>query len=199
MCDMNLTDTLTLLTLALNLIMLGIIAYQTHLNRKALEAARSSIELSIKAAQIEMLPKAGWAIHVRVKLKIWIDDLTKDVEQTKKASEKQDSNLMKHLSDNGLKSPKGLVEKYSYEHAPNWLSLVLMSGAQYYYDAKIAQINLYDNNNGLPKFDFILPFIERCENSLKGLNDLLKIINDIVPEVYLNCPARLNNSEFLDG
>jgi hypothetical protein len=195
---MNLTDALTLFALFLTIIALVVVAYQMYLTRKSLKAAQSSIELSIKTMQIEMLPKAGWAIEVRVKLKGWINDLKKVVELSNSALETQNSSLMKRLSEGGMKSPKGLVRKSVYEHAPNWLSIILISGAQYYYDAKAPQLYLWDSTNDLPKYDFVSSFLERCEDSLNGLNKLLTFIDDTVPEVYLNCPASLNDRDFFD-
>jgi hypothetical protein len=74
----------------------------------------------------------------------------------------------------------------------------LISGAQYYYDAKAPQLYLWDSTNDLPKYDFVSPFLERCQVSLNGLKKLSTFIDDTVPEVYLNCPASLNDRDFFD-
>ena len=44
MCEMSLTDMLTIIALLLNFVALGIVAYQTYLNRKSLQVAKQSID-----------------------------------------------------------------------------------------------------------------------------------------------------------
>ncbi len=196
-CHMSLGDILTSASLFLNFIALCAVAYQTYLNRKSLEAAEASIKLSIKTTQIQMLPEAGWTIHVRVRLKAWIKDLTEIAEQAGQAAQVQDASLVKSLADKAMRSPKGLVSKHTRGNAPKWLWVVLISGAQYYYDAKAVQSNLWDCGEKAPFF-LIQDFQASCRSSIAGLNKLLSVISDIVPEVYSNCPASLNDSDFLD-
>ena len=190
-------NTLTMIGLVVAIVALGVVTYQTYLTRKSVTAALSSIELSMKTMQIEMLPKAGWAIEVRVKLQMWIDDLKKVTELSKTALAKQDAILMKRVCNAGIRSPQGLVRKYLYEHVPNWLSIILITGAQYYYDAKANQRYLWREEENTPWYDFIPSFVERCEDSLRGLNELLTFLDNMIPDVYLNSPASLKDRDFL--
>ncbi len=195
---MSPTEVATIAALVLNAVALGLVAYQTWLTGKSLRTTNRSLELSIKTMQVEMLPNANWVIHVRVALESWIADLQKVVEDYKVASKKRDADRIKAIAGGGLNSPRGLVSSFGTKHAPSWLTTIWLAGAQYYYDAKAPQTSLWGASTDTPSFDFVPDFILRCEDSLRGLQQLLRLIDDVVPEVYLICPASVNNDKFLD-
>ena len=195
---MSTTDVATIAALVLNAVALGVVAYQTWLTRKSLRTTNRSLELSIKTMQVEMLPNANWVIRVRVDLERWIADLQKVVEECKAASKKRDADRIKAIADGGLRSPRGLVSGFGTKQAPSWLTTIWLAGAQYYYDAKAPQTSLWKASTDTPWFDFVPDFIIRCEDSRRGLQQLLRLIDDVVPEVYLNSPASVNGDKFLD-
>lgn len=187
----------TLVALVLNFFALLYTAYQIKQNRKALVIGNKSLELSTRTMQIEMLPNIHWVFSVQVKLDRWIKDLNEVVAKCKQAEKNQDIQPLIQLSKNGLESPKGLVSSNLYENAPKWLSTILITGAQYYYDAKAAQVYLCGSENS-PQFNYIPALIERCNDSLGGLRTLLSYIDDVIPAVLLKSPASITDEEFLD-
>lgn len=195
---MNTTELVTIVALGLNAAALWVLVYQTRLTGKSLRATERSMKLSIKTMQVEMLPSAGWAIKVRADLEMWIADLQDAIQKCKAASGKHDVDLMKALARSGLGSPHGLVSRYGSEHAPRWLSTIWLAVAQYYYDAKAPQTDLWNATKDAPLFNFVSDFVRRCEDSVRGLQQLLGLIDDVVPDVYLNCPASVNDDRFLD-
>ena len=188
----------TIVALSLNVIALVGVAYQTWLTRKSLHAANRSIDLSIKTMQVEMLPNANWVIQVKVELERWRNDLENLIEDSKAAAKNRDASQMEDLARAGLNTPDGLVSRYGAENAPNWLSTIWIAGAQYYYDAKAPQTGLWKKRENVPWFDFVPDLANRCQDSIKGLQGLLDMIDDVVPWVYLNCPASVKDERFLD-
>jgi hypothetical protein len=202
----------TIAALAVNLVTLLVVGYQTYLTRKAVEATNESLalakgsmqatkestQLAIRTIQIEMLPKAGWVISVQVELKGWLEDLKKTASTSQLALERRDDEAMRVLARHGLETPAGLVRRSSIERMPDWLSTILFAGAQYYYDAKAPQTGLWHKRDDSAWYDFVPDFVRRCEDSISGLHQLLGMIDDIVPEAYLHSPARLNDDRFMD-
>jgi hypothetical protein len=47
-------------------------------------------------------------------------------------------------------------------------------------------------------FGFVSDFVARRRESILGLQGLLEMIDDIVPDVYLKTPASLKNEKFFD-
>ncbi len=166
--------------------------------KKSMDATNRSTELAIRTMQIDMLPRANWVIHVQIALEQWIDDLKSTIETASDAERKLDQELLYSLAQKGLKDPKGLVSRDIVERTPIWLSTILLSGAQYYYDAKAPQTGLWKDHDNTPWFDFIPRLISRCQDSIEGLQQLLKMIDDVVPAAYLNSPASLSDERFLD-
>jgi hypothetical protein len=194
---MCLTDFLTIIALVLNFAALIVVMIQTILTRKALDTARTSIESSRKTRELEDLPRASLIIIVQNDLLKWKKELQDAISSLRIISQSQDSNELRTLGHRGLKSPKGLIIKYRYEHCPNWLSVIWVTGAQYYYNAKAPQCDLWNDRTNQPNFNFVEMMISLYQKSIEGLTDLLAYIDDIVPKAYLESPASLNDESFL--
>ena len=192
------TEIFTISALILNASALVGVVYQTWLTRKSLRAAKRSIDLSIKTMQVEMLPNANGVIQVQVKLEQWKNDLETLIKDSKVAAKNRDGSRMEDLACAGLNTPDGLVRRFGAEHPPNWLYTIWVAGAQYYYDAKAPQTGLWNKHENVPRYYFVPDLVKRCQDSIKGLQGLLDIIDDVVPGVYLNCPASVNDESFFD-
>ena len=194
---MSLTEILTLIALLLSLAALIVVSIQTVLTRKSLDATRESINLSRKVRELEMLPRANLIIKVHSDLKKWNEEFQNTIIELRKISSKQDRVGLKSVAQKGLRSPKGIIDKYIYEHCPNWLAVIWTTGAQYYYDAKAPQCGLWIDHNDEPNFSFIEIMISRYQESIKGLSELLGYVIEIVPSSYLESPASINEVSFL--
>ncbi|PKL36344.1 hypothetical protein CVV38_00330 [Candidatus Peregrinibacteria bacterium HGW-Peregrinibacteria-1] len=184
-------EVITILALVLNFITLIIVGFQTFYTKKSLEAAKNSIELTKTLNQLEQLPDMHHVIHVTIYLERWNKEL-KEVIKTLK-----DNNKEKIIEISKRKSveAKGLIQKWSFEKMPNWLSIIYASGAQYYYNSSGAYKYLWDEKSS--KID-PYEYLSRFEESSYYLDILLKYIDDQVPEVFLNCPASLYTSDFFE-
>jgi hypothetical protein len=194
---MELSEVLTITALSVTTAGLLLATYQTYLGRKSLNAAKTSIDLATRTRSIEILPKAGWVINVMVRLEIWRSNLESDVGQMKIALKNPELAVLKDVAAGGLKTPKGLVNKSTYEHAPSWLSVLLVTGAQYYFSVKVAMPLLWDEEKDEPHPLGIQYLMQDTQDCITQLNSLLGYIRDMVPEVYLRSPASLNDEDFL--
>lgn len=216
---MNLVEIATVAALPVSVIALVVVSYQTYVTRKALDLTRESLaltrdsldaskksmdatarstELAIRTMQIEMLPSANWIIQVQVALGHWSKDLESVIAAASTAVSQRDSERLHTLARAGLRTPKGLVKRFDVKNTPAWLSTIWLRGAQYYYDAKAPQCDLWKEANNEPWFEFVPDFIDRCNESMDGIQQLLQMIDDVVPAVYLHAPARLSDERFLD-
>lgn len=165
---------------------------------KSMDATTKATELSIRTMQIEMLPSANWVIQVQVALDRWSGDLTSVIAAASAAARIHDAESLHTLALAGLRSPKGLMNRFDVEHTPAWLSTIWLAGAQYYYDAKAPQTALWKEKGNEPWFDFVPELIDRCNESIRGIQNLVKMIEDVVPPAYLNAPASVNDDRFFE-
>ncbi len=216
---MSIVEIATVTALPVSAITLTIVIYQAYLTRKALDltqksldlthasldAARKSMdaatrsnELAIRTMQIKMLPSANWVIQVRVALEQWSADLESVIETALVAQRQHDEKMIHDLATAGLRTPKGFIRRFDAEHTPEWLSTIWFTGTQYFYDAKAPQTSLWNETENKPWFEFVPDFITRCKESINGIKQLLKMIDDVVPAAYLGSPASLSDERFLD-
>lgn len=201
---MDLTDILTITALILaipalilNFIALCVIAYQTVLNRRSLDLAKHSIDEDRKIRQIEMLPRAQFIFEVQYHLKKYQKDIEKTTSELVKASNSRDEEILKDISLKALNSPKGLVEKFSYEKGPTWLSEIWLAGAQYYYDFYAPLSSLWSERESRPSWELASSLVDRGKENSYHIKILLTYVDQTVPESYANAPASISNSKFL--
>ncbi len=194
---MELSEILTITALFLNFLALLIVAYQTYLNRNSLILTRQSIDDDRKTRQIELLPKAHFIFDVQYHLNKWLKDITDINLKLKKSIETKDINILKELAEKALKSPKGLIDRFSYEKSPTWLSEILLAGAQYYYSYHAPLNSVWIEREQRPFWELASDIIERGEKYSYHLKNLLSYIDHAVPESYAEAPARISDKKFL--
>ncbi len=191
---------LTLSTLLLNVIALLIVAYQAYLTRKSLNMAKLSIDETRKARQIEALPDVNHIIAVEVTIERWKTKCEKLAKSLEKIIKKKNVELIHEISKQGEKSPKGLVDKHIYESAPKWLSYILMSAAQHYYNSACLMELIWDEKEQKPKEVMLnKDLASRFRESYYNLTELLNYIKDMVPKSYLETPASIRDESFLSN
>lgn len=195
---LSLFEVAALVTLGLNAVALAFAGYQTLLTRKALSATERTLDLSLRATQVEMLPRAGGVILVQVDFNYWIADLESARRTARQAKDTADTRMLKQVANQGLATPAGLIRQYPYDQMPEWLGTVWVTGAQYYYDAKAPQRHLLNEREDTPRFDFVEDMTSRFDQSLQGIRGLQEIIHDMVPQVYLDSPASIRDGRFFE-
>ncbi|MCX5886673.1 MAG: hypothetical protein NT096_12325 [Proteobacteria bacterium] len=146
---------------------------------------------------MEILPRANFIITVQNDLQQWKKEFQETITALHAISQERDRNALHAIAQRGLRSPKGLINRYMYEHSQNWLSVIWVTGAQYYYNSKAPQCELWNDRTNEPNFNFIDMMIDRYQESIAGLTALLSYVDDIVPKAYLESPASLNDEAFL--
>lgn len=193
----NILDIITIITSIATLVALGFTIYQSNLTKKALLETRKSIEQDKINRQLTLLPKEGWIIQVRIELEHWQKELEEKSVKLKNALIKNDTSILTELSNTRIKKPDDLsLSKFQYEKMPAWLSEIWLSGAQYYYDAIASTSSPYTNADEQGKTTLIKMLSDRCDKNGASIKKLLEYISDMIPEVILETPASVSNSEF---
>jgi len=188
-------DIITIVTSIATLVVLGFTIYQAHLTRNTLIETKKSIDQEKVNRQISLLPKFEYIIEVEVELKYWQEELETRSKKLKKAFMKKDSTILEELSKTKTRSPSDLrLSKYQYDHMPDWLSQLWLSGAQYYFDAMASMQFLYKDSKG--EFGLAEILFRRCDESSYSIAELRGYISNMIPDVILKTPASTRNSEF---
>lgn len=187
----------TFIALVINAITLSVVIWQTHITKQSLVTTRKSVDDAKTQRQLEILPKFTWVIEVQVHLKNWKKDLQQRKYLLQEGVCARDDKMFIKASDTRIKSPKDLsLNRFLYDNMPSWLRELWMSGAQYYYDAIAPLSCVYKDEK--PDYSYAQSWIEeRAEDSLRAISKLLEYLEDMVPPVILNAPARLSDKDFL--
>lgn len=185
------------ITTILTIIALGFSGWQTYLSRKALKAAERAIDDDRRTRQLASLPETSWVMQVNAILDIWIRELKNLKTSTYEAIEKKDENLLRKVVDKLPKTPNKIgLPRFLHENAPGPFPEILMSAAQYYYNATSAAQGLWFEGSD-PSWSYGVTIQERYDESLFALHKLKELINDMTPDVIANTPASLNDRDFL--
>ena len=188
-------DTATIIAIVIgfvNLLALAFVAWQTMLTRKSVQMAQHTTEISD-------LPKANAVINVQVFLNKWkteLDLIITDEKYIRAQVQAADITLGEKY---GLTTPKGLIIKPVYDSLPPWLQIICMSAAQYYYDCKAsASLLSSDGFNTETKLRLLPDIVDRARANASRIKEMLSYIEKMVPEWYLNCPASIQDDQFMD-
>lgn len=186
---------LAFLAITISSVTLVVVIKQTNYTRDTLHQTSESYETSKTIYQLKNLPKANLIIEVQVSLEKWAEELKNTISLVKNKS----ANNQDRIKETLKKAPKspGIINKYLYRIMPDWLSEIWMLGARYYYTAAYNTTHLWNKKTLKLKFDDNDIFIKRFEESLDYLNILQNYLNIIVPDVYLDSPARLSDDKYL--
>ena len=117
----------------------------------------------------------------------------------KKVLETQDPHLLPQLERFGLETPANMIDKFMFEKGPDWLSTLLVSAAKYHYDTACNFKYLSNHKDDKAGFSFTTVMINRCRDSIYAIKVILGYVDDMIPAVILNCPASINDDQFLTG
>lgn len=176
----------------------GIAIWQSKLARESLDVAKKTIEDDIKTRQMSMLPEMYSVILVQTGIKQWVEKIEEIKNKTATAFKDKNADLIKSISESCPKTAKDVrVNSYIDEKTPKALKQVLLSGAQYYYDAVAPARNIW-KEEGRADWVYASGIIERYDGSLVALKKPNDLLVGMVPEVILNSPASINDSDFLE-
>lgn len=179
---------------------LGVAIYQSILARRSVDAARHSIDEDKRARQLSMISKISWVIEVQIRLDRWLKELRALKRDTLSALENGNEDTLKRIAESVPRTPNDArvrVRKLLYEHMPDFLREIMMSGAQYYYDAMSPASFLWTEDKGA-NWDYASSIQKRYNESITALRELKKLIAEAVPGVLLETPASLDDREFVE-
>lgn len=193
------TEIVMTIALLINVGALIFVGYQTLLTRRSVKLTEKNIKEAQRVRELSDLPKAHLVLEVRMYLEKWrfhLQTLINDEKYIRTQVKANDVNLG---SKYGIESPSGLVDKRFYGFLPSWLQIILITAAQYYYDCKAPAIYLSPDKEGAKLAGSILPSIlDRAKIGVAQITELLSYIDKMVPDWYLECPASLKDTDFMD-
>ncbi len=190
-----------IITSLATLVALGFAIYQSILARRALNAAREAIEDDRRARQLSLLPEMSWVVQVQTRLDKWLSDLEEMKSKTLEALENKNEEMLKAVVRSAVHEPKKVpygVDRWTYEKVPAPLRRIMMSGAQYYYDASAPAAYLWTEGSEVNWY-LVAGIDERFDDSIFAIKKLQGLLTDMTPRVILETPASLKDGDFLSG
>lgn len=187
-----------IVTFLVTITAVGIAIWQSKLARESLDVAKKTIEDDVKARQISMLPEMYRVILVQTGINQWIKKIEEMKNKTAIAVKDKNEDLIKSISESCPKTAKDVrANSYIDEKTPKALKQILLSGAQYYYDAVAPAKHLWREDKQAD-WAYASAIVERYDDSLSALKKLNNLLADMVPRVILNTPASINDRDFLE-
>jgi len=182
-----------------NFIALLIVAWQTYLTRQSVNVSDRNLFESQKAREFSNLPKAYPIISVQNHLRNWKQDLQLLIDgkkQIKKYIDKSGADIK--LNTQYYSGDTKFISKGEYNTLPDWLKMILIAGAQYYYEGMcLTGVVCSTQREKQFRLSLLKDMIERAQIGLKAITEMQKYIDNLVPAWYLESPASLNDSDFL--
>jgi hypothetical protein len=150
-----------------------------------------------------MLPRGHVLVHVKVKLEQWQRDITSQILRVE-AARLGDLNALRDAASHAERGAKGLIIKPMYDSSPAWLQAIYEAGVQHYYLANGPFVHsLWEAESDRPKYGIGQNFetdtvLSNLREGDSELGKLLAILNDLLPDVWLNSPASLSDNDFFD-
>lgn len=200
---MEKTELYTLIALGVNTIALLVVLFQTWLTSKTKSVSERSTQIDKNVRYKDNLSNATLLLTVLSALERWEKELQCILDDLRLAR-KGNLDALRRASSKGRKTPAGLINKPQYDSSPRWLVEIWVAGAQYYYNCVCVVDEFWLDQQERPKYGIDQHFgaeqfvIERFEESIDGLRGLAEVIEDGLPESYMNSPASLKERQFLD-
>ena len=191
------TETIMTIALFINVGALIFVGCQTLLTRRSVRLTEKNIKEAQRVRELSDLPKASLVIYAQYRIRKFREDLQQiinDENHIRNQIKKNDATLS---SKYGLEKPAGLIDKVYYEMSPTWLQVILTSAAQYYYDCKGLASCLPPKEGAKLALKLLPEIIERANVAVHRMRELLSYIENMIPEGYLECPASLDDSDFI--
>lgn len=189
---------LSILALLVNTVALLVVIYQTRQSRQALDLTRDSLKLDTKVRQAELIPHVYSVGFVDLKLKDWISELRKTISSLSQAKDNDNPTLVTRLANGARTSPAGLVEKHTYENGPEWLSNILLAGAQHYYSfhGALRSLSLSVDEGQNLDWDQVGQIICIGEQTTEMLAELRSFVEWVIPSAVGEAPSSIDPKAF---
>jgi len=197
---MNNAQFITLVALLVNTLALVVVIYQTCLAKRGLSKTTRNLALFEKVEMLRRLPENNHVLWVVAILGRWLEDMEEVLEEIKVLTRERSAEGLSNVGERkGLKTPQGLIQKKSYELMPEWLQGIWLAAAQHYYNAKAPIYSCLTMPDPLLCLDGKEDSLTgRILESIRSIEELLLLIDDMMPPAYLNAPASLRDKDFFE-
>lgn len=181
----------------INIFALIFVGIQTNLNRKTLKITERTFSESMRSQQIINLRSVYYVWEVRSNLNNWASDF--------KWLIKEEKNIINAIrNDSGYKlkvdnyhGSDRLVQRSFYTLLPDWLQVMIMAGAQYYYNC-VCLVELVNSDRTVDcRVKLFQAIVERATEGLDAINDMQIDLNKPIPKWYRDFPSSKNDRDFL--
>ncbi|OBW61584.1 hypothetical protein [Dehalococcoides mccartyi] len=181
----------------INIFALIFVGIQTNLNRKTLKITERTFSESMRSQQIINLRSVYYVWEVRSNLNNWASDF--------KWLIKEEKNIINAIrNDSGYKlkvdnyhGSDRLVQRSFYTLLPDWLQVMIMAGAQYYYNC-VCLVELVNSDRTVDcRVKLFQAIVERATEGLDAINDMQIDLNKPIPKWYRDSPSSKNDRDFL--
>lgn len=196
---MTSADVIAIIFGSVNLFALLFVGYQTYLNRKTFEITKMGVIESEQLQIISGLPKINLMIEVQGNLNMWKQDLQTIMDNEKNIKSSINCNAditidIKHYFGNSK-----LIKKYLYNYLPDWLQIMLVTGARYYYEGVCCVSEITSNKKDRNyRLLMLKDIIDRSNTGIKHICEIQEYIKKYVPDWYAESSASLDDSAYIE-
>ncbi|MEN8493358.1 hypothetical protein ABFB50_00020 [Dehalococcoides sp. THU3] len=181
----------------INIFALIFVGIQTNLNRKTLKITERTFSESMRSQQIINLRSVHYIGEVRCILNNWASDFIWLIKEEKNIINAMYHNPKYQLKPEYYYGHDRLVQRNLYIFLPDWLQVMIMAGAKYYYNC----VCLIDSVNSDKPMDFRVKtfqaIVERAKEGLDAINDMQIDLNKPIPKWYRDPPGSKKDEDFL--
>ena len=96
-----------------------------------------------------------------------------------------------------MDTPANLIDKHMVKLGPDWLSTLLYSAAQYHYSTtgNLKFLSQYADDKTC--FRATTDMISQCRDSIFAIKEIQAYLEDMIPDVILECPDSIDSETFL--
>ena len=154
---------------------------------------KETIKRDIQIKELELMNKKNFIIHTQVMLEKYIKEIDEIIKLLEKINNQPNNDELIDNISKYYRDKKWLLIKH--DNKPIWIDEIEISATQYYYNL-ISCMNSFEKWKLEFNKNFSESSIERAKESNYYIKILLDYIKNMIPEVILNCPASIKDSDF---
>jgi len=182
-----------------NFLALIFVGVQTYLTRKSVQLSEANLREAQQTKEIQNLPQVNYLLNVKVCLDGWMADLQLIIDHKEEIRALIKANEgIEMKTSHWFGEAKGLVDKWLYDHLPEWLQIMLVSAVQYYFEGMcLAKYICSTDETESYRLSMFNEMLDRANTGFSAITSMLAYINATLPKWYLESPASLQDEDFM--
>lgn len=161
-----------------------------NLNTEANELTKKMILKNTQIRELELMPKKYFIMNTQGKLETYLKEIKGVIYTLEKIKKTPDNDNLVEEIYKYHREKEGLLKKH--KNTPVWLTEIEEAATQYYI---VIVWNFSKLDSRISK-RFAEDMIIRAKESQFYIQELLEYVNEMIPNVILNCPAAINERDF---